>query len=45
MNKYLDRIPNSNLDIAFEGSIIEEEFIQEFGSLLDDLFEEEEDIK
>jgi nicotinic acid mononucleotide adenylyltransferase len=43
--EYLDRIPNSNLDIAFEGSIIEEEFIQEFGSLLDDLFEEEEDIK
>jgi hypothetical protein len=43
--EYLDRIPKSNLDTTFEGSMIEEEFIQEFGSLLDDLFEQEENIK
>jgi hypothetical protein len=43
--EYLDRIPKSDLDTTFEGSMIEEEFIQEFGSLLDDLFEQEENIK
>ncbi len=49
--EYLDRIPQSDLDIIFEGSMdddsyaeMEEEFKEEFGSLLDDLFEEEETI-
>ncbi len=49
--EYLDRIPQSDLDIMFEGSMdddsyaeMEEEFKEEFGSLLDDLFEEEETI-